>query len=62
MTPQNTRPFEPLVSLPGLQPLDRVRHLHGSIWPRGAVLDGAYLVHTEPPVFRRIAPPSLAEL
>jgi hypothetical protein len=26
------------------------------------VLDGAYLVDTEPPVFRRIAPPSLAEL
>jgi hypothetical protein len=26
------------------------------------VFDGAYLVHTEPPVFRRIAPPSLAEL
>ena len=26
------------------------------------VLDGAYLVGTEPPVFRRIAPPSLAEL
>jgi hypothetical protein len=25
------------------------------------VLDGAYLVDTEPPVFRRIAPPSLAE-
>jgi hypothetical protein len=26
------------------------------------VLDGAYLVNTEPPVFRRIAPPSLVEL
>jgi Putative transposase len=26
------------------------------------VLDGAYLVGTEPPVFRRIAPPSLPEL
>jgi hypothetical protein len=26
------------------------------------VLDGAYLIDTEPPVFRRIGPPTLAEL
>ena len=51
-----TAPVAPLARVSRAFALNLNIHFHM------LVLDGAYLVGTEPPVFRRIAPPGEAEL